>query len=174
MNRSYRIVFNRSSGLWQVVSELARSHGKGRGQSNAVCTIKPKTRQARSGGRTLAWSQLVAMLASVFALGNAHGFSRTGDYRVVGQDYILGITQAGALIFDSELSEHGDPYNIILGQQATGDGTLSLTRATYNIGTSASARLVAGSQGTGTVNLGSGATLRITNPLNPSTPLRAD
>ncbi|MDR2880584.1 MAG: ESPR domain-containing protein, partial [Azoarcus sp.] len=38
MGRSYRLIFNRSLALWQVVSELAKSRGK-RGGARTTCAI---------------------------------------------------------------------------------------------------------------------------------------
>ncbi|MDR2195565.1 MAG: ESPR domain-containing protein, partial [Gallionellaceae bacterium] len=36
MNQTYKVVFNHSLGIWQAVSELAKSHGKSKSVTLAV------------------------------------------------------------------------------------------------------------------------------------------
>ncbi|MGO3131529.1 MAG: ESPR domain-containing protein [Alcaligenes sp.] len=76
MNHTYRIIFNRSIGLWQVVSELARGHGKGRGQSSTV-SATPSGTTLPILERQTAWMPKIlwAAVLGTTLIGQAHAES---------------------------------------------------------------------------------------------------
>ncbi len=163
MNRTYRLIFNRSIGLWQVVSELARGHGKGRGQSSTVSMT--------SSGATLpvlrpqtAWMPniLWAAVLSTTLVGQAHAdFSQSGqilwDSDI--QSTIIGETSAGSQTVEDIAypTSYNEPRNVILGHKASGSGTITVSDdgSRYNMGSYQSAPylMTVGNAGTGTVNL---------------------
>ena len=66
MNRIYRIVFNCSAGLWQVVGEHARGHGKSRGRSRALGAM---VALAAACGSSPAWAQVTIIAVCCGILG---------------------------------------------------------------------------------------------------------
>ncbi|PTN51939.1 hypothetical protein DAI43_07005 [Achromobacter xylosoxidans] len=128
MNRTYRIVFNRSAGLWQVVSEHVRGQGKGGRHAS------------RSARRRL---PLMAMLlAALGAAGQAQAgpmVTLTGDATFApysGSNLVaftplyVGISGVGTLtVADGGQVTIAPGYTVILADSASADGTINIGAA---------------------------------------------
>ena len=161
MNHIYRIVFNRSQGIWQAVSENARGQGMGSRR------LKPAANR-RSPSVLLKAATLVMAMAGICSVQLAWAQTITGSGEVnpgsippaplpweVGSDLYVGINGMGTLdIFDG-----GDVSNDagVLGVNAGGNGTATVS----GIGSTWTNRshLVVGYTGTGTLNIKEGGTV---------------
>lgn len=131
MNHTYRLIFNRRLGLWQVVSELAKGHGKGRGQSSTVSATSSGTRlpiQERQA--TWLHHTLRAALLAMALSGQAHADSfHTGEILWDRQNLFVGKTGTGAQRI--ETVNYGTAYHesrsVILGHEISGIGTISVS-----------------------------------------------
>lgn len=129
MNRTYRIVFNRSAGLWQVVSEHVRGQGKGGRHAS------------RSARRRLPF--MAMLLAALGAAGQAQAgpmVTLTGDTTfapyysgpnlVAFAPLYVGISGVGTLTAaDGGQVTIASGYTVILADSASAQGTINIGAA---------------------------------------------
>ncbi len=145
MNRIYRIVFNRSAGLWQVVGEHARGHGKSRGRSRALGAM---VALAAACGSSPAWAQVTIIASGDVLPDNAAGWNAAVDLMV-------GNTRSGEIT----VLNGGRLYSAAggIGTGPGGIGTATVTGSTSSW--SVYRDLSIGAGGTGTLNLVDGGSL---------------
>ncbi|MGB3432542.1 autotransporter-associated beta strand repeat-containing protein [Achromobacter sp.] len=153
MNHTYRIVFNRSAGLWQVASEHARGQGKG------------GCRRGRSRRRLPVTAMLLAALGTAGAAQAGPTVTSTGDSTLgtysgsgvtVAASLVVGISSVGTLtVADGGLVTMVSPYTVILADLASAHGTINVGAAPgaapAGAGFLATSQLAFGA-GTGTLN----------------------
>ncbi|EHK68276.1 ESPR-type extended signal peptide-containing protein, partial [Achromobacter arsenitoxydans] len=145
MNRIYRIVFNRSAGVWQVAGEHARGHGKSRGRSRALGAM---VALAAACGSPMAWGQSTVIVSGDVLPLNAAGWNASVDL-------MLGNTGAGEIT----VLNGGRLYSAAVG---IGTGPGGVGRATVTGSTSSWSvyrDLSIGAGGIGTLNLVDGGSL---------------
>lgn len=136
MNRMYKLVFNYSTGQWQVTSELAKGRGKSRARSvvhTAFLTVVCATPTAQA-------------LAGVVAIGDV---TPSANWNL-SNDMVVGNSAYGSLLIES-------PATILrsasgwLGAAPDGEGTVTVSGpgASWEV----NGRLVIGANGSGTLTL---------------------
>ena len=135
MNRTYRIVFNRRSGLWQVASE----HARGRGNSRS---------------RSVARAAVLAAACAAPAAPSLAGVDVGGDVTPVGSwsgsnDLVVGNTASGSLLITPVTTVSSGSGWLGAAQRGEGTVTVSGPGASWVV----NGRLVVGADGSGTLTL---------------------
>jgi outer membrane autotransporter protein len=139
MNHTYRIVFNRRTGLWQVASEHARGRGKSRSRAAVLAAVL-----AVAGGAPVSRAQ-----AGILATGDVTP-SSSADWNA-SNDLIVGNTASGELFIDplgvAGLRSVSGWVGLTAG--ASGTAVVSGQGASWVLGGS----LTIGASGSGTLTL---------------------
>jgi len=144
MNHSYKSIFNRRLGIWQVVSELARGAGK---TSGAVC--KPLVAMTLGMLTSTAMAQTVINGGQTVTVPGDHASPWIEDSLQVGNttDGTLNIIQGGTVF---------NRLSLIGTSDASGTVNVKGARATWEI----SATLFVGNGGNGELNIENGGQVR--------------
>ena len=172
MNHVYRVVFNRALGVYQCVSEIAKSQGKSsaRGTQNrrAGFVLSSLSMAILStvavGAQAMTYSNSQTIATDPYIIDNRTDVV-TGTGVVVGaKDIIVGDTGVSTLQVENggTLNISATPITfgrLTLGNQATGDGGVVVrgTNSTLNTGD-----LFVGNSGTGAATIAKGGTVKAT------------
>ncbi|KGD90239.1 hypothetical protein JL37_19950 [Achromobacter sp. RTa] len=144
MNRTYRIVFNRRSGLWQVASEHARGRGKSRSRSVVLAAVLAAVSAAPAA----------QALAGAVAVGDVTpSMNWNGS-----NDMVVGNAAFGSLLIESPATMLRSA-NGWLGATPDGEGTVTVSGlgASWEV----NGRLVLGAHGSGTLTLANQGTVSV-------------
>ncbi|MCW0209682.1 MAG: ESPR-type extended signal peptide-containing protein, partial [Achromobacter sp.] len=139
MNHTYRIVFNRRTGLWQVASEHARGRGKSRSRAAVLAAVL-----AAAGGAPVSLAQ-----AGILATGDVSP-SSSADWNAP-HDLIVGNTASGGLFIDPLGVAGLRSVSGWVGLTAGASGTVEVSGlgASWTLG----GGLTSGASGSGTLTL---------------------
>lgn len=166
MNRRYRIVFNRSAGLWQVASEHARGQGKSGSQARCVNDTRQKAISANSAGTSQGYAKAftpgILAAAALFAacgmppaamaqtiVGSGDIFPGSVADWGTGVDMVIGNTASGTLRIDGGAGLNNTNGIVGKGSSATGTAFVSEIGSRWILDQA----LSVGGEGTGTLNI---------------------
>lgn len=162
MNQVYRVVFNRSLGVWQCVSELAKASGKSSGKvakplivamsliSGSAMATDYTTSTTITDNPYLPINDTVSGTGTVVNTPNTIlvGDANTGS---------LTIQQGG--VFNAGNTQQASHQKVVIANQANSTGTVTVSGANSQIDNTYST-LVVGQAGTGTLTINDGAIVK--------------
>ncbi|PIE47579.1 MAG: hypothetical protein CSA42_02920 [Gammaproteobacteria bacterium] len=157
MNHAYRVVFNRSLGVWQCVSELAKSNGKSKSQKSAI--LKPLL-LSLAGSLTLASG---SALAVDYNDGKTHTMTDnpyiitndtvSNNSRLIADKAIVGNDSNGSLSITGSSTVRLNDTDLIIGNQVNTNGTVSLNDNNGHSTLNGIKTMYVGKNGTGALNI---------------------